>query len=125
VDEVHQVSGHSQAAQSCVDTRVHVRGVWTRVCMSGVCGHVFACQGCGHVYACWMPLLSVSATEQASLGNSPLTLLLGKLWVRQAARPSRSSSPLYFLSSPEQASVGTRSMTCWPRGKGGLPIRNR
>lgn len=40
MDEVHQVSGHSQAAQSCVDTRVHVRGVWTRVCMSGVWARV-------------------------------------------------------------------------------------
>lgn len=32
---------------------------------------------------------------------------------------------LALLFSPEQASVGILSMTCWPQGKEELPIRNR
>lgn len=88
--------------------RLQVRFLWMMVQLqSGVCAPAL-CAGTG----------PVSTRE----GDLPLP----------AQRPSPffgcSTSPPnrgVSFSSPERASVGILSMTCWPQGKGGLPIKNR
>lgn len=81
--------------------RVRLR-VWERACVG-------ACTAGARARALLLP-----ARMRTSACRTGLRLAL-----QGVLRPQ--NSPF----SPERVSAGILSMTCWPRGRGGLPIRNR
>ena len=66
-----------------------------------------------------LPRAGPALCPQRRGGSSPLCLERGPASHLRVSSPAPPSPP------PERASAGILSMTCWPRGRGGLPIRNR